>query len=95
MFRWVWEHSFTEADFTDWADGYPTAEDNVADCAVMSQDQVGQNLFKKSKKDSFISIFTPSIATIWKVLTFRFFLGLEMGGHGMWRGACHCHLSDG
>ena len=40
--RWVWEHSFTEADFTDWADGFPTAEDNVADCAVMSHDQVGQ-----------------------------------------------------
>ena len=38
--RWVWEHSFTEADFTDWADGFPTAEDNVADCAVMSHDQV-------------------------------------------------------
>jgi len=37
--RWVWEHSFTEADFTDWADGFPTAEDNVADCAVMSHDQ--------------------------------------------------------
>ena len=45
-FRWVWEHSFTEADFTDWADGYPTAEDNVADCAVMSHDQVGQNGYK-------------------------------------------------
>ena len=41
--RWVWEHSFTEADFTDWADGFPTEEDNVADCAVMSHDQVGQN----------------------------------------------------
>ena len=40
--RWVWEHSFTEADFTDWADGFPTAEDNVADCAVMSHDQVGK-----------------------------------------------------
>jgi len=37
--RWVWEHSFTEADFTDWADGFPTAEDNVADCAIMSHDQ--------------------------------------------------------
>merc|ERR1711910_49536 len=37
--RWVWEHSFTEADFTDWADGFPTEEDNVADCAVMSHDQ--------------------------------------------------------
>ena len=42
--RWVWEHSFTEADFTDWADGFPTAEDNVADCAVMSQDQVGHKI---------------------------------------------------
>merc|ERR1719474_2223175 len=37
--RWVWEHSFTEADFTDWGDGFPTTEDNVADCAVMSQTQ--------------------------------------------------------
>ena len=41
--RWVWEHSFTEADFTDWADGFPTAEDNVADCAIMSHDQVGRS----------------------------------------------------
>ena len=45
--RWVWEHSFTEADFTDWADGFPTAEDNVADCAIMSHDQVGQNGLKQ------------------------------------------------
>ena len=91
----MWEHSFTEADFTDWADGYPTAEDNVADCAVMSQEQVGQNLFEK-KTLSFMSISTKLIATICEVLTFRsFYLGLEMGGHGMWRRSCHCHLSDG
>ena len=54
MFRWVWEHSFTEADFTDWADGYPTAEDNVADCAVMSQEQVKQNLHIKKKSFLFL-----------------------------------------
>ena len=87
----MWEHSFTEADFTDWADGYPTAEDNVADCAVMSQDQVGKNCLKKPFPSIFIS--TTAIATSYHFPMFC--LGLEVGGHGMWRGTCHCYLSDG
>ena len=49
----MWEHSFTEADFTDWGDGFPTTEDNVADCAVMSQTQVQLMIFvyRLKKKD--------------------------------------------
>ena len=34
--RWVWEHTFTEADFTNWGDNFPTMEDNIKDCAAMS-----------------------------------------------------------
>ena len=28
-----------DASFTDWAEGFPTEEDNIADCALMSHDQ--------------------------------------------------------
>ena len=37
--RWFWEHSVSEAAFTDWAEGFPTdAENNLADCALMNGD---------------------------------------------------------
>ena len=32
----MWEHTFTEADYTNWAENFPTGEDNIKDCAAMS-----------------------------------------------------------
>ena len=36
--RWIWEHSVTDADYTNWAAGFPTPDDNLADCALMNGD---------------------------------------------------------
>jgi hypothetical protein len=37
--RWIWEHSVSEATFTDWAEGFPTEdENNLVDCVLMNGD---------------------------------------------------------
>jgi len=36
--RWIWEHSVTDVDYTNWAAGFPTPDDNLADCALMNGD---------------------------------------------------------
>jgi len=53
--RWIWQHSDTHLNFSDWAPGYPSIGSNQADCAMMDfGDQ-----FAWSDKDCIHSLAAP------------------------------------